>query len=103
MMYYHFRMREPKIPAEKYRISVDFDQLVETGDAVASGVVKGFVLATSQDVSTDLIDGGATVAENVVEQRIKSGVISIDYAVEFTATTTAGDVFIRRVKVEVEE
>jgi len=103
MLHTHFRMREPKIPAEKYRISVDFDQLVEAGDAVTAAVVKAFNLSSGADVSASVVDGSPTISEDAVEIRIQAGVATSDYAIEFAATTTAGDVFIRRVKVEVEE
>lgn len=94
-----------KHPSANIQYGLDFNDYINSGDAVASATVAiesitgdASPLALPTDAATDVV-----VASNVVNIRLNAGTSGNVYNVDVTITTTAGDTDVRRFRIVVGE
>jgi len=90
----HYKLeRVYKQPSEKFKIVVDFADVLETGDIINSinSTVKAFDGVT--DVSSTILDGSLSVSGSAISQVIKAGDDAKTYKITFTAQTDSGYIY----------
>lgn len=85
---------ESKLVTETKDYSIDMSSLLSTGEAVSAATVTAAVLLGTDPDILDLIDGVATVSQNVVTQSITGGVAGVTYCLRVSATTNQSNLLI---------
>ena len=83
-----------KHPDEDMNIYVDMSSLLASGEVVGAAVVTAALLLGESSVNDIVIEGAATVSQNVVTQRISGGEVGTIYCVRIAGTTNQSNVVI---------
>lgn len=88
---------------EKFAISVDFSNVLDTGESLTSGsLVLGYLTSTGAEVSTSIVQSSSYSSDNVVAT-IHSGSDNVGYKLSFIATTNSGSVYEEDVFIQVKD
>jgi hypothetical protein len=90
----------PKRTTEKFRIGFDFANDLATDDTIASYTVTAKRLDTDVDVTATFLAAGQS-SGTVISVQVLGGTTGVEYDVTFTIVTTAGDTFVRVVRLAV--
>ena len=87
-----------KRPGEVFPISWDFAKSLEAGESVQSVITTAADAATGDDVTMAFLES-PTLAGSIARITLKNGVDGKNYDVTFQATTSAGAILQRVVRV----
>jgi hypothetical protein len=80
-----------KITTTTVPVVCDFTSQLADGDAVTAVIVTASVFVGVDAAPEDIIDGAATLSQNVATQVITGGLAGVIYLLNFGATTSDGN------------
>lgn len=92
-----------KQPDETFPITVEFDTELASGETIASAVVTATNMDTGETSTATVLSGSVIVSSPDVTQKVTAGAAGSWHRIEFTATTTNGNVYQHEVDVRVSE
>jgi hypothetical protein len=88
---------------EKFNITVDFSNVLNSGEALTSGsLVLAYLTSTDTEVSSAIVESSSFNTSNVVVT-VHSGSDNSGYKLSFIATTNSGSVFEEDVFINVKD
>ena len=79
-----------KQPSEKFKIEIDFSNLITSPETISSIDVKAYLFST--DVTSTVIDTSSYTGTSIYVT-VKSGTDGLTYKITVKATTSTGNIF----------
>lgn len=94
-----------KQPAETFKISVDFDESLNTGESISAGnsSVSAVNLAAGAADTSVYDSESLQVSGTILIVRVQAGTTDISYKITITAVTDAGNTFEKDIIMIVED
>ena len=84
----------PKDPRESITVSIDFANLLATGETISSASFTSAV-STGQDTNPSaMISGSTTVTGTICMQRVIGGLAGVSYIISAVALTNLGNTYV---------
>jgi hypothetical protein len=91
-----------KQPSEKFTISVDFSNMLDTNENISTLQVKAYTKNAGTDVTSTIIES-STIESQMAYAVIMAGTTNTIYKITFKATTDQNNVYEDDVFMQVEE